>query len=330
MTPPLAERRFAEARDALEALLAPPLDACTVSIVEARPLSGGAIQENWLLIVETDGDDLAGRIELVLRTDAPTAVAASLSRLQEYAVLRAAFAAGVCVPEPLCACADESVLGAPFFVMRRVAGVAIGRRVVRDQTLGGNRTALAECLGTELARIHSVVPPRDDLDFLPAPTDDPARAAVARYRGYLDALGTPRPALEWGLRWCEVHAPSAGEVTLVHQDYRTGNYMVDGRGLTGILDWEFAAWGDPMSDIGWFCAKCWRFGNDALEAGGIAPRAPFYRGYERASGRVIEPGRVAFWEVMAHIRWAAIALQQGARVSGGEDSLDLALTGRVY
>ena len=119
-------------------------------------------------------------------------------------------------------------------------------------------------------------------------------------------------------------------MTLVHQDFRTGNYMVDEGGLTGILDWEFAAWGDPMSDIGWFCARCWRFGNDALEAGGIAPRAPFYRGYERASGRTIEPGRVAFWEVMAHIRWATIALQQGARVSGGEDSLDLALTGRVY
>ena len=195
MTPPLAERRFAEARDALEALLAPPLDARTVSIVEARPLGGGAIQENWLLIVETDGGDLAGRIELVLRTDAPTAVAASLSRLQEYAVLRAAFAAGVCVPEPLCACADETVLGTPFFVMRRVAGEAIGRRVARDETLGGDRTALAERLGAELARIHSIVPPRADLDFLPAPTDDPA----APPSPVIDAIWTPwaRRAQPW-------------------------------------------------------------------------------------------------------------------------------------
>ncbi|RMD62663.1 MAG: phosphotransferase family protein, partial [Alphaproteobacteria bacterium] len=154
---------------------------------------------------------------------------------------------------------------------------------------------------------------------------------VVRYRRYLDALGVPHPALEWGLRWCEVHAPDPDEVVLVHQDFRTGNYMVDEHGLSAILDWEFSGWGDPMSDIGWFCARCWRFGNETLEAGGIAPRAPFYRGYERQSGRRIDPVRVAYWEVMAHIRWAVIALQQGARTTaGGEASLELALTGRIY
>ena len=66
--------------------------------------------------------------------------------------------------------------------------------------------------------------------------------------------------LEWGLRRLELSPPAAGEVVLTHQDFRTGNYMLDTTGLTGILDWEFAAWGDPMTDIGWFCARCWRFG----------------------------------------------------------------------
>ena len=60
-------------------------------------------------------------------------------------------------------------------------------------------------------------------------------------------------------------------------------------------------------------------------------RAPFYRGYERASGRQVDPEAVAYWEIMAHLRWAVIALQQGARtLSGGEESLELALTGRLY
>ena len=54
-------------------------------------------------------------------------------------------------------------------------------------------------------------------------------------------------------------------------------------------------------------------------------------GYERASGRKVDPEAVAFWEVMAHLRWAVIALQQAARtLSGGEESLELALTGRLY
>ena len=139
-----------------------------------------------------------------------------------------------------------------------------------------------------------------------------------------------RPSTEWGLRWAERHAPPCPAPTLVHRDFRTGNYMVDAHGLTAILDWEFAGWGDPMSDIGWFCAECWRFGRTDLEAGGIAPRAAFYRGYEAEGGTRIDDAAVRYWEIVAHLRWAVIALEQGHRhLSGLERSLELALTGRI-
>ena len=65
--------------------------------------------------------------------------------------------------------------------------------------------------------------------------------------------------LEWTLRWLEKHAPSTGETVLCHRDFRTGNYMVNDGKLTGVLDWEFAGWGDPHEDVAWFCARCWRF-----------------------------------------------------------------------
>ena len=85
-----------------------------------------------------------------------------------------------------------------------------------------------------------------------------------------------------------------------------------------------------MADIGWFCAKCWRFGANDMAAGGIGSREAFYRAYETASGRRVDPTAVRLWEVMAHLRWAAIALQQCARHgAGGEASLELALTGRI-
>ena len=61
------------------------------------------------------------------------------------------------------------------------------------------------------------------------------------------------------------------DITLIHRDYRTGNYLVDEGRLAGVLDWEFAGWGDPREDIGWFTARCWRFGGVEREAGGIAP-----------------------------------------------------------
>lgn len=315
----------------LERFLTECSGARAAHIRALRPLSGGAIQENWLLDVALDGGPSAGDHTLVLRSDAPSGVATSLSRSQEFAVLQAVWEAGVAVPEPLWLEGEGHVIGRPFYVMRRVAGTALGPRLVKDMSLGGDRNQLAERLGRELAKIHKIKPPRDDLDFLDGAVGDPAQGAVRRYRGYLDALGKPHPALEWALRWCELHAPVPAEPTLIHQDFRTGNYMVDATGLTGVLDWEFSAWGDPLSDLGWFCAKCWRFGRDDLEAGGIAAREPFYKGYENESGQAVDGSRVAFWEVMAHVRWAVIARQQGARtVAGGEESLDLALTGRVY
>ena len=331
MTATLAESRMAENKAALEAFLSTAAGAEAVEIVDARPLSGGAIQENWLLDLTLRGGRFAGPLEAVLRTDAPSAVAVSRSRAEEFALLAVARSAGVTAPEPLWLCEDPAVIGKAFYVMRRVAGTAAPHRLMKESELGGDRDELAGRLGAELARIHSVAPPRTELGFLGAPPANSAQTAIARYRKYLDDLGSGFLALEWGLRWCELHAPPPQGPVLLHQDFRTGNYMVDRQGLTGILDWEFCDWGDPMSDIGWFCAACWRYDHPELEAGGIAPRGSFYRGYESVSGRRIDPEVVAFWEIMAHIRWAVIALQQGERtLSGGEDSLELALTGRVY
>ena len=118
-------------------------------------------------------------------------------------------------------------------------------------------------------------------------------------------------------------------MVLAHQDFRTGNFLIDEAGLTAILDWEFAAWSDPMADIGWFCAECWRFSRPDLEAGGLCERAPFYEGYAAASGRAIDATRVRWWELVAHLRWAVIALQQGRRTASGPEALNLALTARI-
>jgi len=325
------------ARERLCAFLTSAAGALRATITAIAPLRGGAIQENWSLDIELEGGTLAGRHALVLRTDAPSRVAASHGRAQEFALLKLARSTGVTVPEPLWLCDDPAVIGRAFYLMRRASGIAAGHRIVKDSTLGGQREALAERLGQELARIHAVTPqavagltPNQSIEFLIPSSDNPGLDRVRLYRRYLDELGDPRPVLEWGLRWLELYSRPAAEITLVHQDFRTGNYLVDERGLTAILDWEFCAWGDPMSDIGWFCAKCWRFGATDREAGGIASRAPFYRGYEVASGRRIDPAAVRYWEIAAHVRWAAIALQQAARhLSGSQRSLELALTGRI-
>ncbi|HEV2336233.1 MAG TPA: phosphotransferase [Stellaceae bacterium] len=310
----------------LARFLADAGDARNVGIGELTLLAGGAIQENWGFRARFIGGPFDGEHDLVLRTDASTGVPSSLGRDEEFTVLKAVFEAGVTVPEPLWSSTDPEVIGKPFFVMRRVAGTAQGRQITADPALETALPALAARLASELARIQRVRPPRSDLAFLRSIGPE---QHIAAFRAYLDNHPQPRPVIEWAARWLETHLPDPAAPVLCHRDFRTGNYMLDGTDLTAILDWEFAGWGDPDEDIGWFCCKGWRFARLDREAGGIAARAPFYRAYEAASSRRLDSDRVRFWEVLANVRWAVIALQQSDRVRvGGARDLSTAIIGR--
>ena len=299
--------------------------ADNVRVEDGNLLTGGAIQENRALTVIVEGGEFDGTHEMVLRAEAAATIAESRPLDQQFALLKAAEAAGVTVPKSFWYCGDAGVAGKPFYLMQRIAGEALGIRITR----ASEQPELATALGGELARIHSIRPPRDDLSFLGDVAISPALDAISKYRGYLDELPEPHPVLEWTLRWLENNAPRPGETVLCHRDFRTGNYMVHDGALTGVLDWEFAGWGDPHEDVAWFCARCWRFSAPQLEAGGIAARNVFYNAYEHASGRTLDEDLIAYWETMAHVRWAVIALQQSMRHRSGEEpSLELALIGR--
>ena len=314
---------------ALAAWLRTVTGADDVRVTRFERLRGGAIQDNYLLDVDVGGGAWRGAHSWVLRTNARSRVDASESRAAEYDVLRIAYAAGVRAPKPLFLCTDPAVLGSEFFVMARLSGVAAGHRITRDAALVPDPPALAYELGANLARIHAIHPPPKWCSTNgTGRSGNPALEAIATCRAWLDRLDGAYPILEWGLRWCERHAPSTYEVTFVHRDYRTGNYLVDGGKLAGVLDWEFAGWGDPREDLGWFTARCWRFAGRDLEAGGIAPLEPFVAGYASVAGHGISRDDLDYWQTIAHLRWSIIALQQAQR-HRKERSLELALTGRI-
>jgi aminoglycoside phosphotransferase (APT) family kinase protein len=251
----------------------------------------------------------------------------SLTRAQEFAVLKVAHAARVLAPEPLYLCEDAAVTGGAFFIMQRLPGIAAGHRVTRDAVLVPEPARLAREVAANLARLHRVQPPHPGLGFLATML---ARDCIAHYRLYLDTLSHPYPVLEWGLRWCELNAPEREETTFIHRDYRTGNYLVhDGR-LSGVLDWEFSAFGNPLEDLGWICVRYWRFARPDLVVGGIAGIEDFIPEYERVSGRNVPPHDLNYWKVMGNLRWAVVALQQLDRhLSGKEPLIEQALTGHV-
>lgn len=322
--PPLEAASF----KGLEPWLANELGAERVVVMGASLLAGGAVQQNWRLDVDVAGGLRAGTHAWVLRTDAAASLDVSLDRLSEFRCIEAAHKAGVKVAEPIAASGDLALLGRPFAIQALVAGNAQGRRIVRDPALAAFGDDLARDIGAELARIHSVKPTDGVLTFLPVPVINPSRREVAQMRKSLDGASEARPALEYILAWLDQNAPEPKALTLVHGDFRTGNYMVDKGRLTAVLDWEFCHWGDSREDLGWFIARCWRFGNDDKVAGGIAKLASLLEGYNSLAEIKATAQELAYFEVLAAARWAAISLLQGDRfIQGGERSLELALTG---
>ena len=313
----------------IESQLAAAYSAQSVVITGVQKLSGGAIQENWELSADVAGGCAPGLLQWVLRKDSAAVVASSRSRLEQAALLSIVYGCGIRAPRPLLV-DDGTSVGFPFFVMEKLPGLAQGHLLTRDEGLVPNRQALMQDMGAQMALLHAIEPPQAELGFLGTPAQNPLLARLASLRGQLDALGEAQPALEAALRWCERHAPASVSPTLVHGDWRTGNLMIHEGRLAGVLDWEFAGWGDPREDLGWFAARCWRFNRPDLAGGGLGELEDLLVAYAAAGGRSLVRADIQFWEVLAHLRWAVIALEQQARHrSGQQRSLELALTGRL-
>jgi aminoglycoside phosphotransferase (APT) family kinase protein len=300
-----------------------------VAILDCTRLKGGAVQENWQLRVRNLEGANRAEEHWVLRTDSPNALGVSLSRMQEFAIQRLAWQSGVKVAEPLFFSPATDLLS-PFFVMRYVPGVAAGHRVVKDDRLIGDRVALVQDLGRTMARIHAMS--RDRVATIIGPPRDTAIAAFLNgCRDFLSAHASAHPVIEWGILWLTRYMPRdlVGDVVL-HKDFRTGNYLVADGQVKAILDWEFVGFGDPREDLGWFFARCWRFGQDERKAGGVGMARDFLEGYAEVSARRYTFEDTLYFQVLAHVRWAIIALQQADRcLLGGESSLELALTARL-
>ena len=102
-----------------------------VSVNMGNLLNGGAIQENRAITVTINGGNFAGTQEMVLRTEALTTVPESRRLEQQFAILKVANTAGVKVPAPYWYCGEPSILGKPFYLMKRLKGEALGIRITR-------------------------------------------------------------------------------------------------------------------------------------------------------------------------------------------------------
>jgi aminoglycoside phosphotransferase (APT) family kinase protein len=298
-----------------------------VTIANLRRVPGGASRETWAFDARSDA--ATAPRALILRRD-PGRTSVGSDRALEFRVLRAAGAAGVPVPQVLWLGDDPAVLEGGFFIMERVEGEALARRLLREPVYAEARRVMTGQLGAILAGIHAVPIGDPTLAELPGRDDGPPAAAeLARYEQLYRALAPEaHPVIEYGLRWLAARIPPAGRRVLVHGDYRIGNVIFGPEGVRVILDWEQAHVGDPMEDLGWMCVRAWRFGSP-LPVGGIGEREEFFRAYERAGGDAVDPQVVRFWEAFGDLKWAVICIAQAKTyLDGGVKSVELASIGR--
>jgi aminoglycoside phosphotransferase (APT) family kinase protein len=311
----------------LRAFLIEASRSTDVVITGLRRVPGGASRETWAFDARFDGG--ASR-PLILRRDPGRTSVASDRRL-EFAVLRTMYEAGVPVPEVLWLGDDEAILDGRFFVMARIEGETLARRLLRDPVYAEARGRMTAQLGAILARIHAVPIGGAALASLPGADDleSPAAAELARYeRLYRSLAPEPHPAIEYGFRWLAARTPRTTRRVLVHGDYRIGNVMFGPEGVRVVLDWEQAHVGDAMEDLGWMCVRAWRFGSP-LPVGGIGERAEFFRSYEDAGGGPVDPEVVRYWEAVGDLKWAVICIAQAKTyLDGGVKSVELASIGR--
>jgi len=291
-----------------------------VAIEGVRRLSGGASRETWSFdAVATDGT----RHGLVLRRDPGPAIGLS-DRSVEFALLEAAHAGGVATPRVWFLLDPDDGLGSGF-VMERIEGETIPRRILRDDTYAAARPKLAYQCGEQAARIHALDPAQ-----LPALPVQGAREQIELYRNYLDGFGEAHPAFELGFRWLTEKAPSdPARPALVHGDFRNGNLVVGPDGIRAVLDWELAHLGDPVEDLGWLCVKSWRFGVTDRRVGGFGVVDDLLAAYRSAGGRDVDPVELRYWEALGTLKWGVMCeIQAFTHLEGGVRSVELATLGR--
>jgi aminoglycoside phosphotransferase (APT) family kinase protein len=290
------------------------------TVVDVRRLSGGASRETWSFDLVDGG---GARHGFVLRRD-PGGHTGESARSTEYQLLEAAAAGGVIVPRVRHLLEPGDELG-DGFVMDRVEGETIPRKILRDEEFAPARPHLAAQCGDIAARIHAI-----DTNALPKLPVQTAASQVDQYRQVLDTFGEPHPAFALGLRWLADRLPPAPPAPrLVHGDFRNGNLIVGRDGVRAVLDWELAHLGDPVEDLGWMCVKSWRFGVADRLVGGFGDVSDLRDAYEAAGGQPFDDAALRWWIALGTLKWGVICIGQAfTHLTGVVRSVELATLGR--
>jgi len=157
-------------------------------------------------------------------------------------------------PRPIVYCPDEAVIGAPFYLMERRRGLILRGMALEALAPGdGVLERLCRAFADNLARLHEIDYRSLGLDDFGRPEGYLARQVDRWRRRYHEIEANPLTDMEEVGEWLERHTPPESGASMIHNDYKFDNLVVDPRDpakIVAVLDWEMATIGDPLADLG--------------------------------------------------------------------------------
>lgn len=243
---------------------------------------------------------------------------------REVALLTAAARAGMRVPAVIAHRAETGGVRG-FFVMEKVPGIIPMPNTVSRLIPDPERRAnLGREVAREMARLHGADPKTMDLGVLGEVPDGAGTGRIENdqwSRAYREVADIPIPVLDLACAWLDRRSDAvSGRVSLVHNDFRVGNLVVQDGSISGVLDWETAHFSDPVADIAWFAQRTSRGRSPMLCK--LIELEPFLDEYEEAAGWRPRTETLTWWSVQSLVKTAVGCLQAvDAYTRGDRDEL---------
>ena len=295
-------------------------------VEDLRRIYGGASRETYRYEAIADGV----RQGFILRRDPPGSLIET-DRRAEFLAIRSFAGKSVGAPEAVLLETLGAELERPFFIMRRAEGGVSGS-IFNARPYGSHGPSIGRQFFTFLGRIAAE--PIDGLPLCEA-VERPARGECWRreldyWTGVIDAdEQQPQPIVRAAIRRLyRAPPPLAAKISVVHGDYRSGNFLHDGAGeIVAILDWEMAHLGDPLEDLAWALDPLWSHPQGDTVSGMVS-QADAVAIWEDTSGLTVDPAALAWWRLFASVKAQAIWISSAkAWRDGGMTEPILAFSG---
>ena len=276
-----------------------------IHIDNVAPITAGNAREAWEFDVrwrDRGGEQTASCV--MLRKAQAGQLETEL--IPEFRIISSLWGSGVPVARALWIDSEGRWLERPSFITEKVAGATDFLPLLKPEA-GEISRAIAGQLANVAARLHTVDWRKLGVDFLLATTPETAAAQQIAYWETLFRKHRmePHPILAAAFIWLKEHQPTAGRISIVHGDFRFGNFLYEGDRINAMLDWEMVHLGDPVEDIAWAYRPLW-------SPERVFSLEEFVRRYTELSGIVVSSENLLFHRLLGEVKHSIISLT-GAR-----------------